>query len=79
MNHPVHRWFANKACPGDYLYSRHGAIADEVNKRLGVTSAPASGMMYRVQVGAFSKKANAEALLARLKAAGFDGFITQTK
>lgn len=30
----VHRWFANKACPGDYLYNAHGAIATEVNKRL---------------------------------------------
>lgn len=31
----VHRWFANKSCPGEYLYSRHGKIADEVNRRLG--------------------------------------------
>ena len=31
----VHRWFAAKACPGEYLYSRHGYIADEVNKILG--------------------------------------------
>lgn len=30
----VHRWFANKACPGDYLYEKHPYIADEVNKRL---------------------------------------------
>ena len=30
----VHRWFANKSCPGEYLYSRHGEIADEVNRRL---------------------------------------------
>lgn len=30
----VHRWFANKACPGAYLYDRHGAIANEVTKRL---------------------------------------------
>lgn len=30
---------------------------------------------YRVQVGAFSKKDNAEAILKKLKAAGFDGFI----
>lgn len=30
----VHRWFANKACPGDYLYSRHGDIAAQVNARL---------------------------------------------
>ena len=31
---------------------------------------------YRVQVAAFSKKQNAENLLAKLKQAGFDGFIT---
>lgn len=34
QNMTVHRWFANKACPGDYLYERHGRIAEEVNKRL---------------------------------------------
>ena len=34
QNMTVHRWFAAKACPGDFLYSRHGAIADEVNRRL---------------------------------------------
>ena len=33
----VHRWFANKACPGEYLYSRHAAIAAEVTKRLTPT------------------------------------------
>lgn len=36
QNMTVHRWFANKACPGDYLYNRHGEIAAEVNRRLGV-------------------------------------------
>lgn len=34
QNMTVHRWFANKACPGDYLYYRHGQIAKEVNARL---------------------------------------------
>lgn len=34
QNMTVHRWFANKACPGDYLYSRHGKIADAVNAQL---------------------------------------------
>ena len=34
----VHRWFANKSCPGDYLYNLHGQIAAEVNARLGVVS-----------------------------------------
>lgn len=34
QNMTVHRWFANKSCPGEYLYSRHAQIAAEVNKRL---------------------------------------------
>ena len=34
QNMTVHRWFAAKACPGDYLYRRHGQIAAEVNRRL---------------------------------------------
>ena len=34
----VHRWFANKACPGNYLYNLHGEIAAEVTKRLGGSS-----------------------------------------
>ena len=34
-NMTVHRDFANKACPGDYLYNLHGQIAIEVNKILG--------------------------------------------
>jgi N-acetyl-anhydromuramyl-L-alanine amidase AmpD len=38
QNMTVHRWFANKSCPGDYLYERHGDIAEKVNKKLGVNS-----------------------------------------
>ena len=34
-NMTVHRDFANKACPGDYIYERLGQIAEEVNVRLG--------------------------------------------
>ena len=34
-NMTVHRDYAAKACPGDYLYDRHGSIAAEINKRLG--------------------------------------------
>lgn len=35
QNITVHRWFANKACPGDYIYNRLGQIASEVNAILG--------------------------------------------
>lgn len=33
-NMTVHRDYANKSCPGEYLYSRHGEIAAAVNARL---------------------------------------------
>lgn len=34
----VHRWFANKSCPGDWLYSRLGNLANSVTKNLGGTA-----------------------------------------
>lgn len=34
QNMTAHRWFAAKACPGDWLYSRFGEIANLVNQRL---------------------------------------------
>lgn len=38
QNMTVHRWFANKACPGNWLYERHGQIASEVNAGLNGTA-----------------------------------------
>ncbi|MBR1634766.1 MAG: N-acetylmuramoyl-L-alanine amidase [Lachnospiraceae bacterium] len=38
QNMTVHRWFAPKSCPGDYLYDKHGEIAREVNERLHGTA-----------------------------------------
>lgn len=38
QNMTVHRWFANKSCPGDYLYNLHGDIAKKVNEKLGVAT-----------------------------------------
>lgn len=78
QNMTVHRWFANKSCPGTYLYDRHAQIAAEVNKRLNNT-AQEGKVMYRVQIGAYSKKENAEKCLEKAKAAGFtDAFIATT-
>lgn len=31
----VHRWFANKSCPGDWMYQRMGDLAAKVTARLG--------------------------------------------
>lgn len=49
QNMTVHRWFANKDCPGEYLYERHGKIADEVNARLK-TANSIDAKSYRVRV-----------------------------
>jgi len=38
---------------------------------------PAEQKLYRVQMGAFASRANAEKMVQRLKAAGFDAFIRQ--
>lgn len=78
QNMTVHRWFANKSCPGDYIYNRLGQIASEVNAKLNSGSSNTnSEILYRVQTGAFSKKENAEAMLAKVKAAGFDTYMVK--
>ena len=53
------------------------AIAKGILKTLGIgyNEQKTSGKMYRVQVGAYSQKANAEAMAKKLKAAGFDATI----
>lgn len=78
----AHRWFANKSCPGEWLYSRYGELANRINALLdtGNTEAekkPASSgsALYYVQSGAFSKKANADAQAKKIKAAGFDVLV----
>lgn len=35
----VHRWFANKSCPGEWLYSRLGDLASKVTAALGGSTA----------------------------------------
>lgn len=84
QNMTVHRWFANKSCPGDFLYERHSAIAAEVNKRLGAAAdepeekqpeQETEKKLYKVQVGAFAEKGNADRLKSDLKKEGFDTYI----
>ena len=38
----VHRWFANKSCPGDWLYARLGDLASKVTASLADSSKPAA-------------------------------------
>lgn len=76
QNLTVHRWFSNTLCPGDYIYNKLGQVASDTNKKLNGESSPPTSVLYRVQTGAFSNKANADAMLTKVKAAGFDTFIT---
>ena len=69
-NMTVHRDYANKSCPGDYLYNLHGQIAKEVNAQLGSSTPSTPGKtLYRVrkswkdvksQKGAFYDLSNAK-------------------
>lgn len=34
----VHRWFAGKSCPGNWLYARMGDLAEKVTAALGTTA-----------------------------------------
>ncbi|MFI3172792.1 MAG: N-acetylmuramoyl-L-alanine amidase [Eubacteriales bacterium] len=78
QNMTVHRWFASKACPGDYLYNLHGDIASKVNALLCEPTEEVvdDDTLYRVQVGAYAEKANAETMLTKIKTDGFDAFVT---
>lgn len=65
-NMTVHRDYANKSCPGDYLYNRHGEIAAEVNRRLGVTdTAPDAGAGQGVTVYTVKKGDTLSAIAAK--------------
>lgn len=82
----VHRWFANKSCPGDWLFSRLGDVAKAVTAQLGGSTATTpttpstegSSALYRVQTGAFKTQSNATKLAEKLKAAGFDTLIIKS-
>ena len=83
-NLTLHKYFAATLCPGPYLESKMPYIVEQVNKKLGTgkteQAEPDTKTLYRVQVGAFSVKSNAEAMLKKIKAAGFDdAFITTSK
>lgn len=60
------------------------ALAKGILKALGIAwvapkpvEKPSSGKLYRVQVGAYGVKANAENMQKKLKAAGFDAIIVE--
>lgn len=68
----VHRWFANKACPGDWLMNRMGDLVTKVNAKLSTPTpapTPTTNTLYRVrkswadsksQIGAYKSLENAK-------------------
>ena len=69
-----HNMFAATTCPGPYLQSKFPYIAEEVNKRLVKEE---KKVIYRVQVGAYSEKENAEKMAQRLQADGYPTIIKE--
>lgn len=67
----------NKSCHGNWLYARLGDLAAKITATLGGSTSPTESTLYRVQVGAYKNKANADAQLAHVKAAGFDIYMVQ--
>lgn len=53
------------------------AIAKGILKTMGIKHQAETGSLYRVQVGAYMVKANAEDMHKKLKAIGFDAFIVK--
>ena len=48
-NMTVHRDYAAKSCPGDYLYGKHSYIASEVNKKLKHTTTNTSSITSAIE------------------------------
>lgn len=66
----------------DYAKSMAYATMEGIAETAGLKKKPVvtPDIFYRVQVGAFNEKANAEAMLSRLKSDGYeDAFITEVK
>lgn len=47
----VHRWFANKSCPGNWMYARMGDLAAKVTAQLGGGSSDADASGYTKIMG----------------------------
>ena len=70
-----HNMFAATLCPGPTLQGKFPELVKLVNSRLDGTNTP-SGQLFKVQIGAFSTKANAEKQLQKAKNSGFgDAFL----
>ena len=80
----VHRWFANKSCPGDWLYSRLSDVAAKVTANLSSTASTTTSSTSKTieelakEVIA-GKWGNGEDRKQRLTAAGYNYSLIQAK
>lgn len=59
----VHRWFANKSCPGNWMYARMGDLADKVTKKLQGSSDSGGGSASKgVQASVLKDLSEADAI-----------------
>ena len=70
-----HQECSGKYCPHRTLDLGWQRFLNMIQAELTAQQTPTAGVIYRVQVGAYENKTNAEDMLAKLKAAGFEGFI----
>jgi hypothetical protein len=87
-NLTMHKWFASTLCPGPYLESKFPHIAEEVNRRLSTVqnnsattdtganekpdSGASDGVLWCVQIGAYTHKKTAETRAKSAEAEGFE-------
>lgn len=61
-----HSMYSKTYCPGDYVRGKLDYIVEQVNKKLNISNSSDNTNLYKVQVGAFSKKENADKLSEEL-------------
>ena len=69
--------YERPADQSDAVKTKRASYGKKYYDKYATPAETPSGVLYRVQVGAFSKKTNADAMLKKLKAAGFDTYMVQ--
>lgn len=79
QNITLHRWFANKACPGDFIVNRLDRITTEVNQLIGASNPnPSPVVENKTQAAAFnglSEPQRAEKMLEMIRRCDDSGIL----
>lgn len=76
----IHRWFDNKACPGDWFVNKIPTFVDYVNEKLGtekpiIQDINADNLLYTVQTGAYNSEENAIRQSKIINSLGYETWI----